>query len=102
MIGGWGSASVSCGGGEVSGLDRKGGPRRRRAAGSGFRSAAGKEASGFGVGAGGCWGVDTESSSGGFWSTAAKDALGLVAAGRGAVGSVAFVLPRDILEQVCR
>ncbi|KAA8592012.1 hypothetical protein FQN60_017386 [Etheostoma spectabile] len=45
-----------------------------------------------------CWGEDTESSSGGFWSAAAKDALGLVAAGRGGV----FVLPRGTLEQVCR
>lgn len=98
----WGAASVSCWGaswgGDVSRLDKKGGPRRGGAAESGRGTEAGKEPSGFGIWNGSCWGVDTESSRGGFWSMA----TGVTVADGGGTGSVGFVLPRGTLEQVCK
>lgn len=99
---GWGAASVSSGGarwgGEVSGLDKKGGPRRG-GAGSASRTAARKEPSVFGISEGSGWGADTGSSSGGFWS---RSGLVTAAGAGGATGSDGFGLPRDTLEQVCR
>lgn len=104
---GWGATSIGCWGaswgGEISGLDKKGGPRRGGSAESGSGTAAGKEPSGFRIWKDSSWGVDIESSSGGFLSMNMGVMFGLVTAvAGGGIGSVDFVLPRGILEQVCR